>query len=214
MLCLREGTWLCSSCRRHVTTPVLACIGCNTPTARGTTCPACKPTTSLTGVVSAGPYAHTVFQRGIRWLKFKGVRTIADDVASLVIPHLPLIGPIEYLTAKATLVPIPLHKTRLQERGFNQSEDIVNSIHRYTNIPVSDVLVRRKQTWTQSQLPRDMRTKNTANAFATSTHIPHSIVILVDDVTTSGSTLTAAAHALTPHISPVSQIWALTVARG
>jgi competence protein ComFC len=170
------------------------------------------------GVVSAGSYQLPSLQRGVRWLKFKGIQTVAPALAQLLLPRLLLIGTLEELRKHAILLPIPLHPRRARERGFNQSALLAEFIARDTGIPVAHLLERQRATWAQSHLPVELRADNIRNSFKlTETWSAHfqgerSLAILVDDVTTSGATLTAAASALSPiHFR---QIWGLTVARG
>lgn len=214
---------------------ITECVGCKESSTRGLVCSACRPDYTLAGVISAGRYSHPVFKRGVQWLKFKGVRSIAPDLASLILPHVPLVAPLEQLVKTAVLVPIPLHKSRLRSRGFNQSEDIALAISRYSGIPVENLLARTRSTWTQSHLPasptdgaHDLRSQNLTNAFSpirTETtpgvaldspgvEEARNIFILIDDVTTTGATLEAAAKVLHSHLPAGKQVWAATIARG
>jgi competence protein ComFC len=125
-------------------------------------------------------------------------------------------------------IPIPLHPRRQRERGFNQSALLAEALSRDTKIPVADILVRHKSTWAQSSLPPELRAANIKNSFSLKETyfddipIGRRLVILVDDVTTSGSTLRSAADALFPASAKASagkpahfkSIWGLTVARG
>jgi ComF family protein len=152
----------------------------------------------------------------VTWLKFKGVRAVAPILSLLLVPRLPLIGALADLQAHALFIPIPLHPHRERERGFNQSALIAQHLSGLTRIPWLNMLSRRRATRTQSQLPTEMRGENLREAFELLAAIPlgpeRRIAIIVDDVTTSGATLTAAAAALSP--LPWRQIWGLTVARG
>ena len=222
IVCLKDSTWLCLECWEEVAKAypsTLPCVGCGEhDTSQGLTCQSCRRNTALKGVVSAGSYHLPHLQRGIRWLKFKGIRAVAPSLAQLLLPRLLLIGTLEELSKKAVLIPLPLHPRRQRERGFNQSALIADSISEATHIPVADILVRHKSTWAQSSLPPELRAANIQNSFALApdyaSHFPtdRRLAILVDDVTTSGSTLRAAAEALSP--LKFQQTWGLTIARG
>ncbi|OGY36117.1 MAG: hypothetical protein A3E36_00850 [Candidatus Andersenbacteria bacterium RIFCSPHIGHO2_12_FULL_45_11b] len=220
MQCAFEGTWYCTSCRNNAPIALQSCIGCKTDRPRGTTCRSCREDIPLAGVVSAGAYSNHALQRGIAWLKFKGVRKIAEPIGGLLISKLPLIAPLDELSKRAVLVPIPLHKRKFQHRGFNQSEDIARVISTICNIELAPILVRTKATHSQAKLPHDQRSHNVLNAFALSCSqaefetlaAKKPIIILVDDVTTTGATLIAAARALPP-ISE-RKIFGAVVARG
>lgn len=212
--CLQEGIWLCAVCLRQLGTYPLSCIVCEKPHPRGFTCPACQSRTPLSGVVSVDSYRSPALQRGIGWLKFKGVRPLASVLAQLLMPRLLAIAPWEQLQTHACLVPIPLHQQRMRERGFNQSFEIARHLSYLTGIVLHQPLVRQQATWTQSHLPKELRASNVAAAFALRETQPLDckIFILVDDVTTSGSTLGAAATAL--RLQPDAAIWGTTIARG
>jgi ComF family protein len=107
---------------------------------------------------------------------------------------------LDYLS-DAVLVPVPLHKDKLRERGYNQSERIVEALARATGgrSRVAKLLLRTKFTQTQTRLNREDRHGNVKNAFALAEDavvIPGQQYILVDDVFTTGSTLNACAEAL------------------
>ncbi len=205
-------TWLCARCRRQLSYVEQACIVCEAINRRGTTCIACRLETRLTGVVSAGAYSNVSLRRGVHWLKFKGVRETSVALAELLVPQLKLIAPWAQLQQQAVLIPLPLHRRRERERGFNQSALLAEAISRYTNIPVAAGLERQRATLTQTKLPSGMRLKNMYGAFRLTKPLPRSkkLALLVDDVTTTGASLNAAAAALPENI----QIWGVTVARG
>lgn len=207
-------TWLCDTCRTRFVPYSLSCIICRTPHPRGLTCAACQASTALTGVVSVGAYSSVPLQRGVEWLKFKGITSLAIPLAELLTPRLSVITPLSLLQEHAVLIPLPLHPQRLRERGFNQSSEIARHLSARTGITIHDSLQRTKKTWTQSHLPPELRHDNVAGAFSyiDSPDTKYRIALIVDDVTTSGSTLTAAAHALKN--TGFSTMWGVTVARG
>lgn len=96
------------------------------------------------------------------------------------------------------IVPVPLHKKKLAERGYNQSERISRGIASVFNVPVSvNNLVRQKNTITQTRLSNEARQENIRGAFILKDehefHNKH--ILLVDDVLTTGSTLLGCANA-------------------
>lgn len=111
----------------------------------------------------------------------------------------------------ATLIPVPLHPAKIRSRGFNQSMELARRLSRHLSLPLdADCLVRSRNTQAQSQLSAKARRHNIRNAFQCKRSPPDS-VILIDDVLTSGCTVSEAASTLknagTQHI----EVW--TVAR-
>jgi ComF family protein len=96
------------------------------------------------------------------------------------------------------LVPIPLHKRKLRERGYNQAELIARGLSESTGIPVRADLVRRKRfTQTQTALSLEDRRENMEDAFeCESTEVEGMTFIVVDDVITTGATLLSCSEAL------------------
>lgn len=116
------------------------------------------------------------------------------------------------------LVPIPLSKKRLQERKFNQSELLTNSILKHDKqkmfIHSNDVLIRKKDTKPQTKLNKKEREKNMKDCFLTPfkkrKKVAGNIFVLVDDVTTTGSTLKEARKVLLE--SKAREVYAVTLA--
>jgi len=220
--CLKTGLWLCRRCQNQFFSYQQSCSVCHKDHPRGLTCSQCftnSPSivankTHLTGSLTVASYANPGLKRAIHWLKFKGVKDVAATLASLALPQLFSINPLSQLKQEATLVPIPLHHRRAQNRGFNQSFEIARHLSRYTGIPLNELLLRPRATWAQAKLPHELRNTNTDNAFTLNPKLTakSNTIILIDDVATTGATLDAAA--LTLKTANYKTIWALTIARG
>jgi len=111
------------------------------------------------------------------------------------------------------IVPVPLHPARRRERGFNQAELLARSLSRLTGLPVMLVLERVRYTTTQTAFDRTERMENLRNAFRLrpARNVRGSRVLLVDDVLTTGSTLSECARVLKE--SGASSVHAATAAR-
>jgi competence protein ComFC len=111
------------------------------------------------------------------------------------------------------IVPVPLHPARRRERGFNQAELLARSLSRLTELPVMLVLERVRYTTTQTAFDRTERMENLRNAFRlrSARDVRGSRVLLVDDVITTGSTLSECARVL--KASGASSVYAATAAR-
>lgn len=96
------------------------------------------------------------------------------------------------------LVPVPLHASRLRQRGYDQALELARALAKYMQVPLrADVLLRVRATAPQSELDAAARRRNLRRAFSVlqGTALP-AHVALVDDVMTTGTTLRAAAQTL------------------
>jgi ComF family protein len=156
-------------------------------------------------------------QRAVHALKYAGLARMADDLALVTAPLRP---PTDAATA---LIPIPLAPQRLRQRGYNQSELLARALARKWRIPVvPDVLIRTRETATQTALTPGTRLANVAGAFAVMNldapltpgrrpGVSSRTYILVDDVFTTGATLAEAARALAQ--AGATTVHAVTFAR-
>lgn len=94
------------------------------------------------------------------------------------------------------LVPVPLHKKRLRERGFNQAALLCEEISKARGIPILPALARVRNTPHQTKLHKSRRLENVWEAFRPLSNVSGLRLLLVDDVCTTGSTATACALAL------------------
>lgn len=98
------------------------------------------------------------------------------------------------------IVPVPLHPSKRRKRGFNQAELLAEALGKEIHLPVRLLLKKTKKTKEQKSLSKYQRMKNVADAFevneeALGEYVPET-VLLLDDVSTTGSTLTACAKVL------------------
>jgi ComF family protein len=112
------------------------------------------------------------------------------------------------------IVPVPLHPARKRERGFNQAELLALELKRASRIPVHNVLRRTRYTTTQTQFDRSERMENLRGAFRLrrGCNVQGLRMLLVDDVLTTGSTLSECAAVLKK--AGALSVHAATVARG
>jgi len=109
---------------------------------------------------------------------------------------------------------VPLYNNRLRERGFNQSKVLAAGISRELEIPVMDCLDKIKNTKHQSELDRSDRLSNLTGAFRVRDpqDITGKIILLIDDVMTTGSTLNECARVLLD--DGAKEVRCFTLARG
>jgi len=108
------------------------------------------------------------------------------------------------------LVPVPLHHSRLRERGFNQATELARSLGRQLHIPVAHHLCKRlRPTEPQSQLPPAARRLNLRNAFTVPGTPECSHLAIVDDVMTTGHTANELARALKRAGAENVEVWVI-----
>jgi ComF family protein len=108
------------------------------------------------------------------------------------------------------IMPVPLHPTRLKERGFNQALELAKPIGRHFNIPVDIKSCKRtKATATQSTLDKKVRKKNMRGAFEITQPLDCKHLVLIDDVVTTGTTVNELAKTLKANGAKRVDVWAL-----
>ena len=95
------------------------------------------------------------------------------------------------------LLPVPLYKKRLKQRGFNQSVEVSHALKKAWDVPIETRLVRRiRETQSQTGLNMQARRRNMKGAFEVCAKIDHEHVVIIDDVVTTGSTVNELARLL------------------
>lgn len=160
---------------------------------------------------SAGRY-RDVLREVIHAFKFDGRRLLAEPLGTL----LPAAGR-DVLAGAHAVVPVPLHPLRSLRRGFNQADDLARQL----KLPVWRVLRRRRQGPPQATLNASARRSNLAQHYGPSLvtylprpfrrHLAGAILVLIDDVMTTGATLDGCARVLRE--AGAADVRALTVAR-
>jgi ComF family protein len=108
------------------------------------------------------------------------------------------------------LVPVPLHPLKLRHRGFNQSVELTRLLARHYHLPYDWRICRRiKQTKAQSELRRKERKRNLSNAFEVCAQVKGSYLVVVDDVITTGATVTELSKALKKAGAKRVDVWAV-----
>ena len=196
---VQGGLHLCGDCHEGFRPlPSPRCPHCLLPhlTPGGTDypCEAClKNPLPLKRVVALGLYADQM-REAVHRFKYRHALGLQRPLASLLArelePHLEEMSP-------DLLVPVPLHRKRLQQRGYNQALQIARELARTLSIPLDRaLLIRTRDTLPQQQLSLGERQLNLRSAFELRQIIPGKRVLLVDDVMTSGATLRSCADVL------------------
>jgi ComF family protein len=160
---------------------------------------------------AGGPY-EGILKVAIHRFKYAGRRSLAAHLAGLMVEA----GRSEprYQTADL-IVPVPLSREKLRLRGFNQAELLSVEVGRVLGLPVNgNCLVKDFDTPPQAGLTRVARESNLKGAFSVKRPdvIQNQVVLIIDDVFTTGSTMSAAASAL--RHGGARQVLGLTAATG
>lgn len=156
-------------------------------------------------------YYKESVSEAVKNLKFNGIRRNARFLAHYAadcVKNSP-----EYINADM-IIPVPLHKKDKRRRGYNQSELLGKYAGKELGIPQrTDILIKKKRTKKQHELSREERLVNVNGAFDVSckSALSGKRVILIDDVFTTGSTMTACAEALIK--GGAREVYGLTASR-
>jgi ComF family protein len=153
-------------------------------------------------------------REAIHALKYGGRPVVATPLGRLLADLAPGVVPAPPAEWAEGLVPVPLHRARLAERGFNQAELLAAPCAARWRLPVfGRVLVRTRPTPPQTDLDAAARRANVRNAFAVPrpAEVRGRRLLLVDDVLTTGATADAAAQAL--RAAGAAAVGVLTLAR-
>lgn len=140
-------------------------------------------------------HGNNILRKAVHLMKYTFYKQLSRDLANLFIE----LFQNHPIPANTHLVPIPLHKKRLKQRGFNQSLLLAEQISAKFGFPMVDLLCRNKETKSQATLTRKERIENIKNSFEINTEnkIPHQTpLLIIDDICTTLSTLKEAAWAL------------------
>lgn len=208
LLCAADssGSLLCPACESDLPKlPNQLCPQCSMETTLGERCGAClKEPPAFARTIALFRYEFPV-DRLIQALKYGHQLPLATWFGRLL---------SEKITAAEhdLILPLPLHPSRLQSRGFNQSGEIARTISQTLHIPINtNCLSRTRATAPQTTLPLKERARNVRGAFESFSDLSGKRVLLVDDVMTTGSTLRECARILKLH--GAAQITLLVVAR-
>lgn len=180
--CGRAGEWFCA-----------ACISSIPGRGRLSLVPRLRNRTeALAGALTLAPHIYPL-REAVHALKYAGVRVLADPLSALLVA-----GWRGQLRTVDVVVPVPLHRAQLRRRGYNQAELLARGFCAGTGLDLcANVLHRWRSTRSQVGLSTEDRLHNVAGAFICSEGVFRGAsVLLIDDVLTTGATMSASAQAL------------------
>lgn len=185
-----EGMPLCSRCQCRFSPAGLLCPCCEQRIS-AEKC-SCKPEPLLNGLYAVSWYQGE-WRKMLHQLKYEGGRRLSRPLGGW-------LGQLLVREARWPLdlvVPLPLHRLRERDRGYNQSKLLARYVAREMGLPMVPLLKKARATPAQTGLSRPQRRANMAGAFSVSSRrfIP-ARVLLIDDIYSTGATVKEAARVL------------------
>lgn len=193
--CNKLGSLLCDDCLAKmpwVKEPI--CLRCGRSLLHpANACGACWQESFPLQQVRASLFYREPLAGVIHKMKYGGLFALAKPLAQIMAKTWP-----DWRPAPDTIIPIPLHKRRIRRRGFNQSALLAFRVGRQLNISVNDQALQRiRHTLPQVDLSPAQRLVNVRGAFTADVNqVEGKQILLIDDVYTTGATMSAAADAL------------------
>lgn len=207
MGCNQLGATWCDECQHTLLAPSgPSCPNCGLPRFHHT-CLACSSGLGSLSVRAIASYAPPLKDALVRF-KYRPDMAFADILADWLLRKMTTLE-----WEPDLLIPVPLNKVRLQQRGYNQVELITSALARYTTIPQKrSILTRVRDTRSQVGLNPKDRFANLEQAFkAKPAALRGQKVLLVDDLLTTGATIISCTQALAE--AGARYVFALAIAR-
>ncbi|KKQ45461.1 MAG: hypothetical protein US63_C0016G0012 [Candidatus Moranbacteria bacterium GW2011_GWC2_37_8] len=215
--CKKEGNWICRACASniHIQTEHVCPICERSTTPNGKTCLDCKKKSALDGIIPATNYQDPTVSKAIHHFKYRFIADLHVELGGLLISALQKSDtPIPDI-----IIPIPLHTRRLRWRGFNQSfllaSQVAQKLLPAIEIKLEEnILIRKRYTCPQMEIKDyQSRKQNLAGAFHCSdaNAVKNKIILLIDDVATTGSTIFECAKVLKK--AGAKEVYAAVIAR-
>lgn len=184
---------LCSGCAADLPRNRVCCARCALPLKTAAAlCGECiKREPPFASTFAPFEYAHPL---DLLLVRLKFARNLA---AGRVLAELALAAFVQNkISTPQAIVPVPLHRDRLRERGYNQALELARPFSEALRVPVREILVRQRATAAQSDLDAVARRRNVRGAFEVVGDDMPAHVALVDDVMTTGTTIRECARVL------------------
>jgi len=205
--CGMSGEYLCTKCQKKLQKSIPECYMCRRISNNYKTHDHCD----IYGIESLfiGWQYNQIAKKIISQFKYKYSYNLAEIISNLLIKRLNETGFLNQINSESLLIPIPIHKKHLLDRGFNQTLLIARNLSKQLNIKLKDdVLYRKGPSRYQARSNLEDR-KKLKDIFYLKENLSGKNVIILDDVITTGTTVNNAALTLKDN-----RIKVLTLFRG
>lgn len=206
--CDKTGSRWCEECQKKVKIlNGIVCNVCGLPQEQVGVCKTCLSDRPNFRMLRAWTVFENPIQHALHKLKYRKDMSMGDAIAFQMLPF------VKDLNWQIDMIiPTPLGKQRMKERGYNQVAMVAKPLALALQVHYeTDAVTRRKETRTQVGLTKPERKKNVEGAFQAGASVKRKSIMVMDDVSTTGSTLSSIAEAL--YSAGAENVYALTVAR-
>lgn len=206
--CDKTGSRWCADCQKKIKIlNGIVCEVCGLPQEQVGTCKTCLADKPHFRMLRAWTIFEDPIQNALHKLKYRKDMSMGDAIAYNMLPF------VENLNWQIDMmIPTPLGRERIKQRGYNQVAMIAKPLAMALQVEYApNELTRKKETRTQVGLTKVERKKNVEGAFQAGASVKRKNIVVMDDVSTTGATLSSIAEAL--YQAGAENVYALTVAR-
>ncbi len=193
-----DKAWLCADCYAAVAPlfasgaqEALICRNCGEEYISGR-CRVCNRKNIETLRTCAAYEYDGPIRQLVHTFKFRGAWRVSEWMAE----EMKKACTDEFLDGVTLVVPVPMHRLKKLVRGYNQTEKLALAFSKITELPYKAALKKSKNTCQQVKLTAEKRRKNLVDAFTAREKLEGETVLLIDDVRTTGSTVSECARTL------------------
>ena len=215
--CEKEGEYICDECRGKLNPPVSICPECNRPSIDGWVHARCQRRYGIDRLIVGLPY-HGAVQKCLKNVKYKSSWEVINFLHEVWEQKAEfMIHDLRSMNINALVTAVPMWGMKERERGFNQAERLGKLIASEMGLPYLDVLERVRDTRAMWGLDHKQRIQNVVGAFSLNSQFSVlnfqkiKLVLLVDDVWTTGATMRMCAGVLIR--GGAKKVWGIALSR-
>ncbi len=192
--CGRPGNYLCEICQKKLKNSLPECYICRRISNRYKTHEKCNK--SGINYAFIGWQYDIIPKKILSQYKYRYAYKLSEILSTLLLKRLHDTNFITILSKQSIIVPIPIHKSHKNMRGFNQSSLIASQLSKKLDFKFDeDILIRKSDSSHQSQATLEERVK-LKDVFELNKEVKNKDIILIDDVISTGTTINRAAQKL------------------